>query len=159
VHGFDKLPAVAADAAHTGTGSLNDHEVFAAREQAHPKQRRPNAREVNALPKYPRRRGRPRWDHQKVGAPAKTNRAQPRRAFAPSGVSLRRRRSACSNPIQNRIRPSLSLHFGDETDAASGQSLGQRGCEIEIPHGCDLPFPGKSVDQPLRRVSESAVGR
>ena len=50
--------------------------------------------------------------------------------------------------------------LGEETDAGSGQKLGKRGCEIEVPVRRDLRLLGEGVDQPLRRVGDlPKVGR
>jgi hypothetical protein len=48
--------------------------------------------------------------------------------------------------------------FGEETDAGSGQQLGKRRCEIEVPVGWKLRFIGEGVNQPLRRVGDLPQG-
>jgi len=72
-------------------------------------------------------------------------------------------RAATMSLSQNRVGLSglVSLSgLGEETDAGSGQKLGKRGCEIEVPVRQDLRLLGEGVDQPLRRVSDlPKVGR
>jgi hypothetical protein len=72
------------------------------------------------------------------------------------------RRAATMSLSSNRIGLSgvVSLSgfgrsgFGEETDTGSGQQLGKRGFEIEVPIGWKLRFIGEGVNQPLRRVGD-----
>ena len=69
----------------------------------------------------------------------------------------------CRHDVLVVDRPGLSGRvcssgFGEETDTGSGQQLGKRGCEIEVPVGWDLRFLGEGVNQPLRRVGDLPQG-
>ena len=85
---------------------------------------------------------------------------------APNGMKARFGRAATMSLSQNGIGLSgvVSLSgfgrsgFGEETDAGSGQQLGKRRCEIEVPVGWKLRFIGEGVNQPLRRVGDLPQG-